>query len=141
MPSGQRHVTISIFVLMTIDAIFYINPTLASLKSIMLFNIAFLFGTLFISPDLDVNSSVYKRWGLLKWLWWPYRELMKHRQKSHSFFWGPVLLIGYLLIFTLPYFYNNLSMESVIGYSQFIEIPVLALIIVIYSHIVADKVF
>ena len=30
--------------------------------------LAFLFGGLFLSPDLDINSRPYQRWGVLRWI-------------------------------------------------------------------------
>jgi uncharacterized metal-binding protein len=47
---------------------------------------AVLFGGLMLSPDLDLHSLAYKRWGPLRFIWLPYRKL-KHRSVwSH----GPV---------------------------------------------------
>ena len=48
----------------------------------------FLFGGLWLSPDLDTRSNALKRWGPLGGLWWPYRLLIPHRSVwSH----GPLL--------------------------------------------------
>ena len=48
----------------------------------------FLFGGLWLSPDLDTRSNALKRWGPLGGLWWPYRRLIPHRSVwSH----GPLL--------------------------------------------------
>jgi uncharacterized metal-binding protein len=61
--------------------------------------VSLLFSGLAISPDLDLNSSVYKRWGLLRWLWWPYQKLVPHRSWiSHSFLLGPLLRVTYFLL-------------------------------------------
>ena len=59
--------------------------------------VAFLFGGLFLSPDLDINSRPYQRWGVLRWLWWPYQRLIHHRSVlSHSPFLGTAIRIAYL---------------------------------------------
>ena len=59
--------------------------------------LAFLFGGLFLSPDLDINSRPYQRWGGLRWLWWPYQRLIRHRSVlSHSPFLGTAIRITYL---------------------------------------------
>ena len=59
--------------------------------------LAFLFGGLFLSPDLDINSRPYQRWGALRWLWWPYQRLIRHRSMlSHSPFLGTAIRINYL---------------------------------------------
>ncbi|HEX8598874.1 MAG TPA: metal-binding protein [Chloroflexia bacterium] len=58
---------------------------------------AYLASGLLFSPDLDTMSTPYKRWGLFRWLWLPYRHLVPHRSWiSHSFFFGPLLRIAYL---------------------------------------------
>ncbi|NKB74898.1 MAG: hypothetical protein GKR83_10300 [Synechococcus sp. s2_metabat2_7] len=58
---------------------------------------AFLFGGLFLSPDLDINSRPYQRWGVLRWLWWPYQRLIHHRSVlSHSPFLGTAIRLAYL---------------------------------------------
>ncbi|CAK6688191.1 MULTISPECIES: metal-binding protein [unclassified Synechococcus] len=48
-------------------------------------SLAFLVGGLWLSPDLDTRSNATRRWGLLRWLWWPYRRGLSHRSLiSHS---------------------------------------------------------
>ena len=45
-------------------------------------------GGLLLSPDLDTHSNALRRWGVLGFLWWPYRLLIPHRSLwSH----GPLL--------------------------------------------------
>ncbi len=59
--------------------------------------LAFLFGGIWLSPDLDTRSKALKRWGILQWIWWPYRKLIKHRSfLSHGPFIGTTLRILYL---------------------------------------------
>lgn len=45
-----------------------------------------VFGTLYLSPDLDLGSaSIDDRWGPLKWMWIPYDRAIHHRSRwSHS---------------------------------------------------------
>ena len=58
---------------------------------------AFLFGGLWLSPDLDVPSRASRRWGPLKLVWWPYRRLLRHRSLfSHSPLLGSGLRLGWL---------------------------------------------
>ena len=57
-----------------------------------------LFSGLALSPDLDLHSTPYRRWGLFRFLWWPYQKLIPHRSPvSHSPFIGPVVRIAYFL--------------------------------------------
>ena len=58
-----------------------------------------LFAGLMLSPDLDLDSSVYHRWGVLKWLWLPYQKVMPHRSFfSHSFIIAPLIRVAYFLV-------------------------------------------
>lgn len=44
-----------------------------------------VWATWMLSPDLDIDSAIYDRWGPLRWLWWPYQRLIPHRSWfSHS---------------------------------------------------------
>ena len=55
-------------------------------------------GICWLSPDLDCKSNPYRRWGLLRWLWFPYRKLMKHRGLSHWIIFGTLSRLLYLSI-------------------------------------------
>ncbi len=51
----------------------------------------------FLSPDLDIQSRPYHRWGILRWLWWPYQNLIPHRSCfSHGPIIGTLLRLVYL---------------------------------------------
>ena len=59
---------------------------------------AFLLGGYFLSPDLDTNSNAFKRWGLIKLIWLPYKKVFKHRSFfSHGPFIGTTIRLLYLL--------------------------------------------
>lgn len=59
---------------------------------------ATLFSGLALSPDLDLNSSIYKRWGPFRFLWWPYQKVVRHRSWiSHSFLLGPLIRVCYFV--------------------------------------------
>ena len=58
-----------------------------------------LFSGMMLSPDLDLDSAIYRRWGPLRFLWWPYMRLVPHRSwVSHSWLAGPILRVGYFLL-------------------------------------------
>ena len=62
----------------------------------------FLFGGLWLSPDLDTRSRSLQRWGPLGWLWWPYRRLIPHRSLwSHGPLIGTASRLLLLLTWTL----------------------------------------
>jgi uncharacterized metal-binding protein len=57
---------------------------------------AYLFSGFWLSDDLDTRSVCYKRWGLFRFLWYPYRKIVPHRSwLSHGPFVGPLLRIAY----------------------------------------------
>jgi uncharacterized metal-binding protein len=57
-----------------------------------------LWATWMLSPDLDIDSAIYDRWGPFKGLWWPYQKVVPHRSWfSHSGISG-VLRLGYLAV-------------------------------------------
>ncbi len=58
---------------------------------------AYLFSGLWLSNDLDIDSRIYRRWGPLRWLWYPYQKCVSHRSwLSHGFAIGPLGRIVYL---------------------------------------------
>lgn len=100
VPSGRTHNRINII------ALFIILLSLFSLlkkpvlpfpssymenRRIIIFSLAYLFGTFFLSPDLDVKSGPYNRWGVFKIIWLPY-QFFGHRGILHHPVLGPVIL-------------------------------------------------
>jgi len=65
----------------------------------------FYAGTEFITPDLDIKSSVGNRWGALKVLWLPYRVLFKHGKSSHNIVYGAVVRLLYIGLIIVGMYY------------------------------------
>jgi len=65
---------------------------------------AHLLGGLYLSPDLDLKSIPFKRWGVLRVLWLPYQKLIPcHRHwLSHGVIVGSVIRLIYLAALLLP---------------------------------------
>jgi uncharacterized metal-binding protein len=60
---------------------------------------AHLFSGLLLSNDLDIYSRIYRRWGPLRFLWYPYQKLVAHRSwLSHNPLAGPLLRLLYLYV-------------------------------------------
>jgi uncharacterized metal-binding protein len=58
---------------------------------------AHLLGGLYLSPDLDLRSAPYKRWGWLRWIWIPYQRFIPHRSPlSHAPVIGSLIRLAYL---------------------------------------------
>ncbi|MBC8103924.1 MAG: metal-binding protein [Cytophagales bacterium] len=100
MPSGKVHDRITVIAAVAAVPVWYatapvpVDPTVG-----LALLAATLFSGLMLSPDLDLNSSVYSRWGPFRYLWWPYQKAIPHRSKlSHSYFLGPALRVVYFLV-------------------------------------------
>jgi uncharacterized metal-binding protein len=113
----------------THDRIGYVSTVPISIASIyngyaiqdtVILAIGIIVSTYYLSPDLDLNSRVFNRWGLLRWIWIPYKRVIHHRSwLSHS---GPIsatLRLVYLIAWITPIFYwfsvdyNDLQFQSV----------------------------
>lgn len=147
MPSGKKHIQINWIFLVILNIIIIIFIHDISLKHYILFNILFILTSYFISPDIDINSSVYKRWGLLRWIWYPYREIMKHRGASHSFIWGPISILMNLALFAsiIVLIVASIDLLTEIQLTPLmLEIGIIITICVVlicWIHIIADKIF
>lgn len=59
---------------------------------------SFLFGGLMFGPDLDILSKQHSRWGVLGFLWYPYRSFFKHRSRwSHGLLFGTLIRVIYFM--------------------------------------------
>jgi len=123
MPSGKVHDSIA---LISIFPAFLAGKYILKLDftGIIIFTLAVIFSQLMFGPDLDNKSIQYKRWGIFRWIWWPYSKIFSHRSSfSHGIILGPAIRIIYLifnlfLIFIildfLIYKYFNISLYSLI---------------------------
>lgn len=100
MPSGRTHDLITLGLgLPTFLGAWLLG---AGFWGAVVATIAMVFGGLMFGPDLDTNSRQYQRWGVMRWLWWPYRVLMPHRSRfTHGIILGTVVRIIYFLTVTI----------------------------------------
>jgi len=105
--------------------------------------LGFYIGTEFVTPDLDTNSSAYKRWGRLKILMFPYKWLFKHRQSSHNILYGAIVRILYISIIILGVHY--LLFKSFLPELRFSWVYILffliGIIIANALHVILDEIF
>jgi uncharacterized metal-binding protein len=96
MASGQQHDRATWILALPFGLLW--GPWLG-LAGITAGGLAFLIGGLWLSPDLDTRSNPSQRWGPLRLLWWPYRQLLRHRSLlSHSPFLGSAGRLLYLAV-------------------------------------------
>lgn len=130
MPNHRTHEKINIAVLIIL--LILIAP-LTNIATAIVFTVAFILCTFYITPDLDINSKPYRRWKLLRIIWWPYKRMFKHRGLSHNPIFGPLSLIGYIIIipiiitifFRLEYY--------------FLIVFIIGMLIAIETHILSDR--
>ncbi len=95
MPSGQTHDRITLWSLPIVTGLTIAltrNGTLTLLVSG-----GFLFSGLMLSPDLDLHSRPFMRWGWFRWIWIPYQKAMHHRSiLSHGPIIGTTVRVLYL---------------------------------------------
>lgn len=70
----------------------------AVMVTTLIFTAHIISGVLF-SPDLDLDSRIHKRWGMMFYIWLPYKWMIPHRH-----FWSHGLIIPPLL--RLCYFFG-----------------------------------
>lgn len=96
MPSGKTHAAVELALGPVFGAAYYVvlQPDGGELAA---FAGAYLFSSLWLSPDLDLpKNAARRRWGPLGFLWAPYSKVFKHRGLSHSLVWGPLTRLIYL---------------------------------------------
>ncbi len=98
MPSGKVHDWVTLgtaFMAIPLSGM-YLPPETRPLAWLAI--ASYTFSGIWLSSDLDVRSSAYRRWGPLRYLWLPYQKLVPHRSWiSHGWAVGPLLRVAYLL--------------------------------------------
>ena len=79
MPSGRTHDAITWLAAVPAAAAAWFLTESVLLTSVV--TGATLFGGLMFGPDLDIQSRQYTRWGPLRFIWWPYKVVFRHRSR------------------------------------------------------------
>lgn len=129
MPSYKTHdlVAYTAAPIVTVAA-----TTITTTEYALLFGVAFILANHYLSPDLDIDSIMNRRWKLLRFIWIPYKRMFHHRSFfTHS---GPIsatIRIVYFLlwflpfVFFIPYQYLRLFVTE---YSDFLLLLYLAIV-------------
>ena len=97
MPSGVTHDRITMWILPWIAGVTYCLTRNGELTLIL--SGGYFFSGMMFGPDLDIRSIQYKRWGIIRGIWLPYRRLFKHRSIfSHGFIIGTCVRLVYLFL-------------------------------------------
>jgi uncharacterized metal-binding protein len=115
-----------------------------SIQKTTVLAIGILFATYYLSPDLDhdVGAASYRRWGILRFIWYPYKKLIPHRSWiSHS---GPIsatLRLLYMSLWILPLLlYIHVSLLDLQFQSLYVILWI-ALILADTIHLIMDKIW
>lgn len=110
MPSGKTHDAITFFLIAPTFAATYVVTKEIPISIVV--TLGMLIGGLMFGPDLDTVSKQYARWGIFKFLWYPYQSFFAHRSRwSHGLIFGTLIRVIYfmgaltLLAFFVLYFY------------------------------------
>lgn len=98
MPGGKTHDMLTVVTAAAgLPALWALTPG-RNLAAALVWAGAHLVSGMAFSPDLDLASEPYKRWGPLRYIWYPYREFIPHRAWiSHSLVFGPLIRLAYFL--------------------------------------------
>ena len=104
MPSGKTHDAITFLFAAPIFAATWRITGNTAISAVV--TVTFLFGGLMFGPDLDTMSRQYTRWGILRFLWFPYQKFFAHRSRwSHGLVFGTFLRVVYFMgVLTLAAF-------------------------------------
>ena len=99
MPSGKTHDKITVVTAIAAVPIWWWESATKDWAGLAVGLAAYFFSGFWLSDDLDTHSIAYKRWGVLRWLWWPYQKLVPHRSwVSHGIGFGPIFRVAYFLV-------------------------------------------
>jgi len=116
MPSGRTHDSITLWSLPLVAGLTFERTQSSGMA--LLISGGFLFGGLMFGPDLDVHSRQYRRWGLLRWIWLPYRRSMRHRSFwSHGPVVGTLVRLLYLLAWLVFFGLGAIALSALVYYA------------------------
>ena len=94
MPSGKTHDAITL--ILAVPTFVCAWGITGSLALAVAATAATLFGGFMFGPDLDIQSRQYARWGIFRFLWFPYRVVFRHRSRwSHGIIFGTLIRVIY----------------------------------------------
>ena len=73
MPSGRTHDKITVVTAVASVPFWWWESATRDTVGFTIGLAAYLFSGFWLSDDLDTYSLCYKRWGVFRWLWWPYQ--------------------------------------------------------------------
>lgn len=132
------------FLILSIFLIIHQDIHILNTQQLLLFVIGFSVGTIYLTPDLDINSEASNKSGLL---FLPIRKLTTHRGIIHKWFIGSSIIILYVLFIITILIYAifgvdgiNEFMLQVIKYNKEIIILIIGVVTANILHVFLDKI-
>ena len=95
MPNGKTHTKINVIllfvILLSLHTKFmqtYIPPEYLEFDATTIFSLALIFGTYYLSPDLDIQSEPFKRWGILRYIQTSWKTASPVVGPNHNYFYS-----------------------------------------------------
>ncbi len=141
MPSYKTHLIFNLFVFSLLS--YFLARANIGLTYMLIIFVGFLTGTFWITPDLDVYSTPYRRFPIL---WFIYAFFAKHRGNSHRVIIGTLVQLLYLLILIVIVFAIAGKMDILYGLYDYAKLvnPIVyiltigSLIFANFLHILLD---
>lgn len=116
MPNAPAHDAITLISAAALDVAYFRLSPHPDAAVAALFTVTYLFAGYACAGDLDLDSREYRRWGPLRFLWWPYRNLVPHRSwVSHGILFGGAFRAVYLASVSTLVFWAGLWGYSRLG--------------------------
>ena len=97
MPGFVGHTTANGIVLVGTTAFMWTQGW--SIADIVAVDAGVAVSTLILSPDMDLfTSKSMEDWGILRYFWWPYAKIVKHRDRLHTPLLGTCVRWLYTLV-------------------------------------------
>ena len=96
MPSGKTHDAITFLLIAPTFAVTW--KLTENLPAAAVVTFGMIFGGLMFGPDLDTASKQYSRWGIFRFIWYPYQAFFAHRSRwSHGLIFGTLIRVVYFM--------------------------------------------
>lgn len=138
MPNHKTHDRVGLLLTPAIAAGGYIAHIEINHLTILVFG--YIAATYFITPDLDTNSAPYYRWGILRFIWYPYKQLIPHRSWiSHSTIISGTIRFFYLFsIIALLLMAVGITWAQLLTLISYYGILWLCIVLVDTVHVILD---
>jgi uncharacterized metal-binding protein len=112
MPNARTHDLITIVTAAVAVPVVFASslPQIGPTTTVALVG-TYLASGLVFSPDLDLHSTPYRRWGPLRFIWIPYQRMIPHRSwVSHSFVFGPLIRVFYFALMSILLYFAAMAL-------------------------------